>query len=95
MLNWVGKGAIGMHVSLTAHLSDFVREKVDSGRYNNASEVMREALRLMEMQDELRRVKLERLREAVHIGDLQASRGQYGKRTIDQLISDNEARVRR
>ena len=35
-----------MHVSLTPELEKKVREKVDSGLYNNASEVIREALRL-------------------------------------------------
>ena len=36
-----------MNVSLTSRLEGFVREKVASGYYNNASEVVREALRLM------------------------------------------------
>jgi len=84
-----------MHISLTETLEAFVREKVESGRYNNASEVVREALRLMESLDEVRRIKLERLREAVHIGDLQASRGEYSSRSIDDIIAANEARVRR
>jgi len=35
-----------MHVSLTPELDRAVREKVASGLYNNASEVIREALRL-------------------------------------------------
>ena len=35
-----------MHVSLTPELEKMVKEKVDSGLYNNASEVIREALRL-------------------------------------------------
>jgi antitoxin ParD1/3/4 len=35
-----------MHVSLTPQLEKLAKEKVDSGRYNNASEVIREALRL-------------------------------------------------
>jgi antitoxin ParD1/3/4 len=35
-----------MHVSLTPELEKIVKEKVDSGLYNNASEVIREALRL-------------------------------------------------
>ena len=36
-----------MNVSLTPQLEDFVRRKVASGLYNNASEVVREGLRLM------------------------------------------------
>jgi antitoxin ParD1/3/4 len=36
-----------MHVSLTPQLEKMVKKKVDSGLYNNASEVIREALRLV------------------------------------------------
>ena len=42
-----------MSISITDKLAEFVRDKVDAGRYNNASEVVREALRRME--DEERR----------------------------------------
>jgi len=41
-----------MNVSITDRLADFVRAKVASGRYNNASEVVREALRRMDEEDQ-------------------------------------------
>ena len=41
-----------MNVSVTDRLAGYVRQKVKSGRYNNASEVVREALRRMEDEDE-------------------------------------------
>src|SRR5256886_15032198 len=41
-----------MNVSITDRLAGYVRRKVKSGRYNNASEVVREALRRMEDEDE-------------------------------------------
>ena len=41
-----------MNVSITDHLAEYVRARVKSGRYNNASEVVREALRRMEEADE-------------------------------------------
>jgi antitoxin ParD1/3/4 len=40
-----------MNVSITDHLAGYVRKKVKSGRYTNASEVVREALRRMEDED--------------------------------------------
>jgi antitoxin ParD1/3/4 len=40
-----------MNVSITDHLAGYVRKKVKTGRYNNASEVVREALRRMEDED--------------------------------------------
>lgn len=43
-----------MNVSLTPELEKFVAVKVDSGRYTSASEVVREALRLLEEHDRSR-----------------------------------------
>jgi antitoxin ParD1/3/4 len=57
-----------MNINLTPQLEQLVREKVSSGRYTSASEVVREALRLMEEQDRLRAVKLEQLRRDIREG---------------------------
>jgi antitoxin ParD1/3/4 len=47
-----------MNVSLTPELEKFVSAKVESGRYNSASEVVREALRLLEEHDQGRAARL-------------------------------------
>lgn len=47
-----------MNVSLTPELEQFVSTKVDSGRYTSASEVVREALRLLEERDSARAAQL-------------------------------------
>jgi antitoxin ParD1/3/4 len=47
-----------MNVSLTPELEEFVSTKVGSGRYNSASEVVREALRLLEEHDRARASQL-------------------------------------
>lgn len=47
-----------MNVSLTPELESYVSAKVASGRYNSASEVVREALRLMEERDAIRSSQL-------------------------------------
>jgi antitoxin ParD1/3/4 len=57
-----------MNINLTPQLEQLVREKVSSGRYTSASEVVREALRLMEEQDRLRAVKLDQLRWDIREG---------------------------
>lgn len=59
---------MGMNVNLTPQLEELVRAKVASGLYTSASEVVREALRLMDEQDRLRAAKLEQLREDVRQG---------------------------
>ncbi len=47
-----------MNVSLTPELEKFVSAKVESGRYNSSSEVVREALRLLEEHDSARAAQL-------------------------------------
>ena len=59
---------MGMNVNLTPQLEDLVRSKVTSGMYTSASEVVREALRLMQEQDKFREAKLEELRRDVRKG---------------------------
>lgn len=53
-----------MNVSLTPDLERFVREKVESGLYNSASEVVRQALRLLAARDQERAVWLASLARA-------------------------------
>lgn len=57
-----------MNISLTPRLEEMIREKIASGSYSSASEVVREALRLLEMEDQLRTLKLQRLREDIREG---------------------------
>jgi antitoxin ParD1/3/4 len=59
---------MGMNVNLTPQLEELVREKVASGRYTSASEVVREALRLLQDQDRLREVRLAQLRHDIRQG---------------------------
>lgn len=59
---------VGMDINLTPQLEEMVREKVASGLYTSASEVVREALRLMEEKDQLRMAKLDQLRKDIQDG---------------------------
>jgi antitoxin ParD1/3/4 len=54
------------NINLTEHLDRFIESEVGSGQYGNASEVVREGLRLMERRNAEERAKLEWLRGAVH-----------------------------
>ena len=58
-----------MNFSLTPQLELFVRERAVSGDYNNASEVVREALRLFKRIEEEQAFKLGQLRVAITEGD--------------------------
>ncbi len=77
-----------MHISLTPALESKIRDKVQTGLYNNASEVVREALRFMEEnQDLVRQMKLSHLRQAVAIGAEQADRGEFSNRSVQEIAA--------
>ena len=59
---------MGMNVNLTPQLEELVRAKVATGMYNSASEVVRDALRLMAQNDQAHEVKLEQLRQEIKLG---------------------------
>ena len=81
-----------MNVSLTPELESAVREKVASGLYNNASEVMRDALRLMLKRDELGVLHHDWLRAEVAIGWQAAVRGNFAENgTPEKILARAEA----
>lgn len=64
-----------MNVHLTPELEQMIQTKVKTGRYNSASEVMREALRLMEERDQLKILQTEEIRKKIAAGLLSLSAG--------------------
>lgn len=82
-----------MHISLTPELESRIKAKVDSGLYNNASEVIREALRFMDShEDWIYEMKLALLREQVKVGTEQLDRGEGivigAKAELDTMFDD-------
>jgi antitoxin ParD1/3/4 len=65
------------NVVLTERHEKLVADLVGSGRYQNASEVLREGLRLIEERDAREAAKLKALREAAQIGLDEIERGEY------------------
>ena len=57
-----------MHISLPPQLESLVKNKAESGLYNSASEVIREALQLLEERDQLNKLRLETLRTDIQKG---------------------------
>ena len=75
-----------MNVNLTPELEKLVHEKVESGLYNNQSEVVREALRLLEAQERLRESHLKKLQTALMKGLAEADRGEL--RNGEEVIQE-------
>jgi len=65
-----------MNISLTPELKRLVDEKVKSGRYASASEVIREGLRLLEEQEEMKQHRLAEIRQKIDRGLDQLDKGQ-------------------
>lgn len=63
--------------ALTPHFDAFIQEQLASGRYNNASEVVRDALRLLERAQRAEEAKLEALRRAADQGFASLDAGDY------------------
>ncbi len=82
-----------MHISLTPELETRIKSRVESGLYNNASEVIREALRFMDThEDWIREIKLAQLREQLKAGVDQLDQGEgiviKSKGVLDKLFED-------
>src|SRR5712671_1480042 len=65
------------NVVLTKHQEKLIEILVDSGRYQNASEVLREGLRLVEQREAEDAAKLDALREAARVGFEALDRGEF------------------
>lgn len=65
-----------MNISITPELEQFVHAQVQTGMYNSASEVIREALRLLQERKEMRRMRIEQLNREIKIGLDQFARGE-------------------
>ncbi len=74
------------NVNLTDELDQFVLAKVESGRYENASEVVRAALRILEREERRSEAKLAALRAAIDEGDASGiAKGNVFERVREKL----------
>jgi antitoxin ParD1/3/4 len=76
------------NVNLTDHFDRFIETGVTSGRYGNASEMIREGLRLLEQRETEEQAKLEWLRSAAQEGLDDIERKDYSTLGSDQEIED-------
>jgi antitoxin ParD1/3/4 len=76
-----------MNVSLPAELAEFVEREVAGGEYGTASEVVRDGLRLLRRDREVREEKLAVLRREVGIGVDRARAGRLSKRSATEIAA--------
>jgi len=78
-----------LNVSLTPELASLISEKVSSGMYHSASEVVREGLRLLKEQDEIRRIRYHELRKEITLGSDQLDRGEAKEFSSGEELAAN------
>jgi antitoxin ParD1/3/4 len=85
-----------VNISITPELDAFLRSRVKSGRYQTTSEVVREALRLLERQERERDEAFQQLKARLETGADQAERGELldGDAVFDELREMIEERRR-
>ncbi len=74
-----------MNVNLSPTFDSYIRKQLESGIYNNASEVIREALRLKMQQDEIYNTKIDALRAAIIQGE---NSGESSSFDIQEIIGE-------
>ena len=85
-----------MNVSLTPELEKYVADKVASGRYTSASEVVREALRLREREEKSRKEQLEEFNRELQARIDSLDRGEYvTAEEFERHIEERSARRRK
>ena len=79
-----------MDVSLTPELERMVHRKVKTGQYNSASEVVQEALRLMEERDQMKTIQKEELLKKIAAGlkSLEEDKGIDGEALFAQMDAE-------
>lgn len=75
-------------VALGSHFEAFIREQVAKGRYNNASEVVRDGLRMLEDRQQDRQAKLEALR-----ADLQAAIDDPERFSVEDVFDEVDTMI--
>ena len=83
-----------INISLTPEFEKFVEAEVASGRYQSASEVFREGLRLLQDRKEKRKVALEEVRKKVRQGLDAAKRGELfdGDEVLREILGESRRR---
>ena len=79
------------NVVLTEHQSAFITSLVSSGRYQNASEVMREGIRLVERREAENEARLEAMRNAARAGIADIAEGRFKEFDGREALRDHLA----
>jgi antitoxin ParD1/3/4 len=86
-----------MNVNLGPVFDRFVAELLKSGLYQSQSEILREGLRLLKGQEDIKKIRLQELRREINLGLKQIERGEYteyDEKTLDQMFQNIKVKGR-
>jgi antitoxin ParD1/3/4 len=84
-----------MNISLTPQLEEMVNQKIASGMYTPASEVIREALRLLNEHDRIREAQIQEMREKILAGMAEVREGKTKPFNADEIKAKGRERLDR
>jgi antitoxin ParD1/3/4 len=86
-----------MNVNLGPVFDRFVADLLNSGLYQSQSEVLREGLRLLKEREDLKQLRLSKLRKEIAVGVAEADRGEFvdGEDAFDELRKHSRTRRKR
>lgn len=89
-----------MNVHLGETFDKFVADLIASGEYQSQSEVIREGLRLLKEREELRKIRLQELRQEIHKGIEQLEHGEFttyssAKELTDEIKAKGREKLRK
>jgi len=76
-----------MNINLTDEFAEFVSSEIAAGEYASASEMVRDALRLMRRDRDMDELKLDILRRHIQLGVTQAENGEYSDRSVMEIAA--------
>ncbi len=87
-----------MHIDLPSDVEKLVRREVEAGEYGTPSELVADAIRLLDAHDRVRRHELEDLRREIALGIEECERGQtkpFTEATVASIVADGRKRLAR
>lgn len=77
-----------IHVSINSQLLDYIEQLQASGAYSTKSEVINQALRVLQERDTVYQMRLAKLREEVQLGEVEAKNGGFSTKSPEEIFQE-------
>ena len=80
-------------IRMKPHMTAFVNQLLATGRYDGLDEIFWEGLGLLREHEEIRRLRVEELRQAIAVGIEQADRGETAPLDMAEILAESQRRL--